>query len=171
MWKDITDYEDLYQISDEGVIKSLRKKKGMSITGVPFYKPDTILKQKTTQFGYKSVGLLKSGKRKWFFVHRLVIESYLGKRPSPSYQVNHKDGDKTNNHIKNLEWVTSSGNHLHAYRSGLRSMKGENHNNRKLDVEKVAQIRASKKRNCDLAREFNVSPSLIVMIKKGQVWT
>lgn len=72
--------------------------------------------------GYATVGLQINGKKKMFFVHRLVICFFdpLGYALSEKYmQVNHKNGNKLDNHIDNLEWVTPSQNTKHAYDNGL----------------------------------------------------
>lgn len=71
--------------------------------------------------GYEVVGLHKNGVRKYFYVHKLVATVYL---ENDGYDtVNHKDGNKRNNHVSNLEWCTDSYNTHHAYRTGLHSWK------------------------------------------------
>lgn len=69
--------------------------------------------------GYLRLGLLTGGKRKFFNIHRLVAQSFI---PNPDNKpfVNHIDGDKSNNHVENLEWCDQSENMKHAYRTGLK---------------------------------------------------
>lgn len=81
-------------------------------------KRGNILKGKTTWDGYKEVVLSDCGRRRSVRVHRLVMECFVGECPD-GLQVNHKDGNKFNNHIDNLEYVTNVENSHHAYRTGL----------------------------------------------------
>jgi len=92
---------DHYAVSEDGRVWS--------------YKTDKWLKPATTSNGYKSVRLNNKTQN----LHRLVAEAFCDK-PEGCNQVNHIDGDKTNNHASNLEWVTMSENHKHAYFTGIR---------------------------------------------------
>ena len=85
IWKDITGYEGLYQVSNLGRIKSKRK----------------ILKPIDGE--YLKVGLSKNGLQKTLYIHRLVAETFFGKS---KLQVNHKDENKHNNNINNLEFIS-----------------------------------------------------------------
>ena len=112
-WKDIKGYKGYYQVSNLGRIKSLsrmicRPKNGKWLT------KDKILKQYTRN-GYKTIILLKNKIRKDFLVHRLVGLAFIPNIENKP-EINHKDGIKHNNNIENLEWVTKSENHLHAFR-------------------------------------------------------
>jgi len=105
-WKDIPGYAGYYQVSDLGNVRSLRYGKPL--------KP--IRKAK----GYLGVGLTVKKQVKQFLVHRLVLLTFIG--PSPLI-VNHIDGDKTNNHLSNLEYVTYQENTNHAIATGLTPAK------------------------------------------------
>lgn len=157
---DILGYEGLYKVSDEGVIISCQKKHGF------LTKEQKNLKPKINK-GYESVGLRKEKKTKWLLVHRLVYSNFIGEIPH-KLQINHKDGNKRNNRIENLEVVTSSENLKHAFRTGLKSLKGEKHNNRKLNWEDVLFIRKSTLKNCELAEKYNVSRAMITHIKNPE---
>lgn len=98
-FKVIEGYSDYY-IGDGGVVFSLRRK--------------CYLFQDKTQDGYLYVGLSKNGKQKKFLVHRLVAFAFLPKMQDAD-MVNHKDGNKANNDVSNLEWITHSGNMRHYY--------------------------------------------------------
>ena len=100
-WKDIVDYEGLYQVSNLGRVKSLNYKQ----THKQLLLKPTI-KKKT---GYCQISLSKNGKKKLYLVHRLVAKAYLINQDNLP-QVNHKDEDKTNNKVDNLEWCTAKYN-------------------------------------------------------------
>lgn len=104
-WKYIKGYGKRYMVSDTGLVKSfMRNKKG------------DILNTHSNGLGYKYIGLYNKKKRKNHYVHRLVAEHHLKKINNA--EVNHKDLDKSNNNVDNLEWVTKSDNHKHAYTNG-----------------------------------------------------
>lgn len=109
VWKDIPNYEGLYQVSNLGNVKSLNyKKKGISKELKP-----------VLYFGkYKSVSLFKNQIKKVFLVHRLVAITFIPNNEDKPF-VNHKDGNKLNNIVENLEWVTNSENQIHAHKMKL----------------------------------------------------
>lgn len=104
-WKDIADYEGLYKVSSHGKVYSC-------ITG-------KILNTRLSSSGYLKVQLYKNNQPKTVYIHRLVASSFLDKK-SENLEVNHIDGNKTNNNIENLEWVTKSENQIHAIKNNLR---------------------------------------------------
>jgi|SRR5690625_376505 len=108
VWKDVKDYEGIYQVSNLGRIKSFIRCEGK------------ILKGYVNEDGYIRIGLHKNRKRKIFMVHRIVAQQFLDKR-KPKQEINHKNGDKQDNNVKNIEWVTPSENSFHAWNSGLHS--------------------------------------------------
>ena len=81
-----------------------------------------ILKPDISNCGYLRVDIYKNKKHKKISVHRLVAIAFIN-NPNNLPEVNHKDGDKTNNSVENLEWVTSSENDYHAYLTGIKSAK------------------------------------------------
>ena len=103
IWKDIKGYEGLYQVSNFGRVKNLRRDKVLKLS---------------ERGGYLRVALTINYNSKWFSVHRLVAQCFL---PNVNNlpQVNHKDGVKTNNNISNLEWCTNKENSRHAWRNNL----------------------------------------------------
>lgn len=103
MWKDIKGYEGYYQVSDKGQVRR-------------FYKDryPKLLKNRPSA-NYYTVSLSKNCEKKTFAVHRLVAEAFLEKPvTNEPLEVNHKDGNKLNNNVSNLEWVTQRENLLHA---------------------------------------------------------
>jgi|LGOV01.1.fsa_nt_gb hypothetical protein len=117
IWKNIVGYEGSYQISNKGRVKSLNRKmrnknkQSSSIIKERFLKP-------TLNVGYLAVSLSKKSKTKTFKVHRLVALHFV-KNTFNKPQVNHIDGDKLNNKVENLEWLTASENCKHAWDLGI----------------------------------------------------
>lgn len=118
VWKPISGWEGIYEISNYGRVKSLERMTSTGNRGVPerIRKPN-IMK------GYHCVTLRYDRKVKVYRIHRLVIEAFGEAQPTIEHQVNHIDGDKSNNCIWNLEWVTPKENTDHAFNTGLRPRK------------------------------------------------
>lgn len=106
VWKDIKGYEGLYQVSDMGRVRS---KNG-------------VLHLNTNTYGYKHITLSKGDVQKTVVVHRLVSDAFID-NPHNKPQINHIDGNKENNAVVNLEWVTQGENNRHAIRASLRKVK------------------------------------------------
>lgn len=124
IWKSIKDYEGLYQISNYGRVKSLEKYVKRRKCGIKYF-PEIIMKPVSDKDGYLSVTFNVDGKAKTFKVHRLVAQAFIP-NPNDKPQVNHKDGNKKNNNVDNLEWVTGKENIQHAYKTNLMNQSGEN---------------------------------------------
>lgn len=101
IFRDIKDYEGIYQITDTGKVYSLRYKR--------------FIYTSIDRYGYEQCLLYKNGKHKTKKVHRLVAESFIP-NPENKPQINHKDGIRNNNSLDNLEWATNSENQYHSYR-------------------------------------------------------
>ena len=113
IWKDIKGYEGYYEISNIGRVRSVSR-----IINHPKLVKQNIFERLLnldSQNGYKSVRLSKEHKSKKCFVHRLVAQAFI-KNPDSKGQVNHKDGDKSNNKVDNLEWNTAKENITHVDR-------------------------------------------------------
>ena len=106
-WRDVVGYEGLYQVSDQGRVKSLERKVPIGY-GERTVK-ERILKPKTDRYGYLIVSLYAGGKRKTLRVHRLVCEAFH-ENPDNKPQVNHINEIKTDNRASNLEWATAREN-------------------------------------------------------------
>lgn len=103
-WRDIKDWEGLYQVSNMGRVRSLGKNFIRS-DSKPYTRPPRILKQLTYKNGYMKVELTKRGFAKRYYVHRLVAQAFI---PNPDNlpEVNHKDENSSNNVSENLEWCS-----------------------------------------------------------------
>ena len=119
IWKDIPNYEGLYQVSNLGRVKSLPR-----LHGTIYWKNEIILKINIARNGYAGVFLQKEKSKKRVSIHRIVAQTFL-ENYDEKLQVNHKDGNKLNNNIDNLEMMTASENQQHSRKLGLQiSLKG-----------------------------------------------
>lgn len=159
VWKNITNVVKCYEISNLGRLRSLQK----GYEG-------RILKFSKDKKGYLVCRLEINGKKKTVKIHRLVAISFV---PNPEHkpQVNHKDGDKTNNNCTNLEWVTNEENIRHAVENGLRGTRYGNECNRsKIDEKHVMKIFESALSIPELAKLYGVTNTSIRCIKNGKSW-
>lgn len=128
IWKPIKGYEGLYEVSNTGKVKSVKRTMKYEATGkvqTTHERVLTLISSKLTKRHPKPlyhVELWKDNKRTVKMIHRLVAETFIP-NPDGKPQVNHKDGNRDNNRVDNLEWCTCSENSLHAYRTGLSSPK------------------------------------------------
>lgn len=114
IWKDIAGYEGKYQVSNRGRVRSLEYHNMRGIKRIGFLRPTVVGRG----IGYLRVALSRKHKLTSFMIHRLVALAFI-ENPHNLPQVNHKDGNKHNNNVDNLEWCTNSYNQLHAYANGL----------------------------------------------------
>lgn len=129
--------------------------------------------QRGNDYSYKVVCLSdNNGKPRFVKVHRLVASKFV---PSDdeTLEVNHIDGNKSNNNADNLEWVTSRENKIHAWENGLYTHKGESHYLSKLtddDVRKICEMLSSGCRAKEVADLFDTTKDVINNIKSGRSW-
>lgn len=125
------------------------------------------------QFGYFQVQLWRNGTKVTKKVHRLIAQAFI---PNPKKLpfINHKDGNKWNNHVRNLEWCTNAENQAHAKKLGLNAF-GERHGGAKLTEKQVLKIRdlyaAGNQSYRKLAKRFGVSAGTICAIVRRKLWT
>lgn len=122
-WRDIPGFEGRYQVSDLGRVKSLPfMQRYLLRNGQEAYRRtrERCLATQVQNSGYTIVHLHLNNVRKAHTVHTLVALAFLPERPTPKHEVNHKNGVKGDCTVQNLEWVTRSENHRHAFATGLR---------------------------------------------------
>jgi len=167
-WRDIPGAEGAYQVSNHGRIRGLdrtvqRGNDTLRISGRPICTPPK-------SNGYLHFKLAAGQRSTYPMVHQAVAAAFLGPYP-PGHAINHRDGDKTNNHLANLEYVTPAQNTRHAIAIGL-TATGEASANAKLTSANVKAIRAAKgKRTAKaLARQYGVSHLYIPLIWSNKRW-
>lgn len=166
-WRDIEGYDGLYQVSNKGRVKSSDRVQ-LTPRKLPYMRKGRILKQQECR-GYKTVSITRLGKKKTLLVHRLVSEAYI-KNPENKREVNHIDGDKSNNNSKNLEWSTRLENASHARKTGLYQL-GEDREVSKLDDIKVLTIRTmTHLRGKDFGKLYGVAENTVLCARRGKTW-
>lgn len=154
LWKEISGYEGRYAVSTSGRVISLLY--GMDV------------RKKTDKWGYHAVALNFNGKKRSFFVHRLVAMAFIDGATEKRNQVNHKDGKKTNNNADNLEWVSCKENVAHALSTGLAN------NGRitrpKLTEDQVIAIRQSLQPTSFLKALYGVGEGCIQSVRSRKSW-
>lgn len=159
-WKDIKGWEGLYKISTYGNILNIRS--------------NNILSQRVNSSGYPHRLLCNKKFKKNYLLHRLVALHFIPNLCNKP-QVNHKDGNKLNSHVSNLEWVTPSENCQHSHYNGLQiPAVGEKAHRSKLS--KIQALEIIKLSSCGfsgvyIANIYNVTPSTICALLKGRTWS
>ena len=155
VWKDIEGFNGKYQVSNYGNVRSFSR-----------WKNGGLLKFGKTKTGYYFVNLVKNGRKdvKDFRVHRLVAIAFLD-NPKNLPEVNHIDGNKLNNHVDNLEWVSREDNIRHAVKTGLIPIRlGKLNSNSKAVIQKRKDGTVVKEWDsvADIHRELGYSTNSII---------
>lgn len=171
--KDIPGYGGRYQVDDLGAVYSTINTRGNKV-------PAHQLKQRVGSCGYMVVQLRRNGKNENRLSHTLVARAFHG--CAGTLEVNHIDGNKRNNSVSNLEYVTHKDNVQHAHRTGLTNpAKGERVSRAKLSSDVIQAIRkdVARVRNGGraphgamkaLSQKYGVSPSALDHVAKGDSW-
>lgn len=147
-----------YYVTEEGVVYGMR---GFAL------KPDV------SKVGYERVVIYyKDGSKSRESVHRFVAKHFI---PNPENKpvVNHKDGNKLNNNVENLEWCTHKENSEHASDNGLFTFCGENHHEAKYTesyIRQVCELLQDGFRNKEISERLGINKSMVSMIRRGQSW-
>jgi hypothetical protein len=163
-WKSIINYEGLYEISSFGNIKSLYSTKILKL-------------KKNKKFKYLAINLHKNNICKTFYIHRLVLETFIGPCPL-GMECRHLDGNPKNNKLENLCWGTRSENRKDAIKHGTfyfcPGYKGSKNPNVKLNNWKVRIIKRLLEdeylTQIEIAEIFNINPRTISAINKNKLW-
>jgi len=164
-WKDIPGYEGLYQINKMGQVKNIRFGREMPL------KPGLM----RDYYGYR---LSKNGKSRTERPNRLVLMAFA-RLPNENEQANHKNGDKLDNRLDNLEWVTPSENVIHSFEILGREKPvppryfGQNHPRSKITNKQAKEIYLAYKKGegiASLARKYNIGETTVRHLVKGDTW-
>ena len=170
-WRDAVGFEGVYEVRCRGQVRRVLQSSGT-------YAGRLLKPQYRNPDGYPAVMLYRNQKGCSRFLHRLVAEAFLGPRPA-GMEVNHKDGNKRNPDVNNLEYVSPSQNRKHAVDTGLlyvspeRRARGQKIGASKLDPSKVEAIvrrHAEGAHVIALARYYGVSRQTIWKITSRQTW-
>lgn len=166
IWKDVVGYEGYYMVSNMGRIKNIKERMNTCV--------GRILIGGTNPQGYRISKFYKDGVRFYKTLHSVVAEAFLGKRKD-GYCVNHKDGNKKNNCIENLEYITVHENNVHAKENGLlRPNYGEKSGTAKLKNKDIYDIRNKYKNKentqKELAEMYGVAVPCISRIVNRKRW-
>lgn len=156
VWKPVTRFEGLYEVSSNGRVRSLDREVRHRWGGIAI-KRGKNLKGREDKNGYLFVSLCTDGVSISAKLHRLVAEHFLP--PSSFPEVNHKDFIKANNAATNLEWVTRKGN--------------QEHRAKKLTPEMASEIRASRETGMTfkaIAEKFGISAPTALKVTRGEIW-
>ena len=180
IWKDVLDARG-YQVSNLGRVRSFWTKcTGYHAKNKPFVS-NTVQRMIPPKFlptGYAQVQLYPDGTEKHKYIHRLVLEAFVGPCPQ-GMEACHNDGDRKNNSVDNLRWDTKRGNmadavkmgHMHG--GGENHCHGENHHFASLSnkqVLKIRQLASGGVRNIDIAKRFNITGALVWKIVSRYSW-
>lgn len=159
-------FNSVYKVSNLGRVKSMARMHGT------IYKGDRIIKQRIKKNGYLEASLCSDARPKFFLIHRLVGISCL-RNPDNLPQINHIKGCKLDNRAIRIEWSTQSDNQKHGYAIGVSRQDGEFHATKKLNWDKVREIRKLHSEGIDkftLGNQFGVHFGHINNIIAGTFW-
>lgn len=160
VWRPVPGYEGRYKVSNQGRVYTAGVRPGMR-------RPERCRGRE------RRVDLWDAqGRSRHWFVHQLVAHAFLGPPPTPRHQINHRDGNRDNNAVTNVEWVTPSENRLHACRV-LGKGRGSRNGRAKLTEAQARRIKQRLARGDslgELARAFGVSHAAVWLIRTGKNW-
>lgn len=150
--------DDRYEITECGIIRNKNNKK--------------IKSQYVSSTGYYMISISKNGKTNPYKVHRLLADNFI-KKIDGKTSINHKDGNKLNNCLSNLEWCNHLENMQHAFNTNLVNNTGSNNGMAKINETIAKEIKLMLKNKISqqkIADKFNVSRSLVLGINTGRLW-
>ena len=162
VWKKIEGFEN-YEVSNYGNVKGLKIKTNFG-SSFKIY-PERIINPWKDKKGYLYIDISYFPNKKRFLLHRLVAIHFINNKENKP-QINHKDGNKSNNCVENLEWCTAKENLKHAVDTGLNKKEGVDNYKSKFSKEDIINIRKIKGSQQSIANIFNVSQTCIGSIKR-----
>ncbi len=175
VWLPVQGYEGLYEVSNLGNVKRLSRISKNSL-GRDTRLPELIMKPiESKKQGYFRIGTSKDGRHKMNAVHRLVALAFIP-NPENKPQVNHKDGDKGNNKLDNLEWCTAKENKIHAHQVlKIKMPQGEGASGAKYSevfITKILDLRfKGGLRYTDISAITSVHKDYIGLVCRGERWS
>lgn len=169
IWKPIPGYEDTYEVSSQGRVRSIDRFVHFTDGRKRFFK-GVVRAVYFDDFGYPKTTLKKQGKNERVHIHVLVALAFIGPRPD-GLQVCHNDGNPKNCRKGNLRYDTPTGNHADKIKHGTH-LQGERAGNAKLTESVIRRIRELRGRYTgrQLAKMFGTSPAHVCNIQKGVRW-
>jgi hypothetical protein len=164
IWKPVLGFEGFYEVSQEGQIRSIARQHPK----IKRWMGGGIVKPILGSRGYFVINLTKTGVRKQLFLHKIVLEAFIGLRPI-GYEACHNDGNPINCRIENLRWDTKSNNHQDKKKHGTWQV-GEKANNVKLTNLIVLEIRSKKLTASQAVKEYGLSLTNAKRIVNFQTW-
>lgn len=172
IWKPVVGLEDAYEVSSQGNVKSISRE--YVINGGVYKKKPVLLKGSVSRNGYHRHTLSFLDKRVYKNTHRIVAEAFI-LNPENKPQINHKDGNKLNNSVSNLEWCDAKDNLNHAYRTGLAKGKAGIQNSMAVlseqQVLEIVTLYRSGMKQVDIAKKFGQKFQNISCIVNGKSWS
>jgi hypothetical protein len=167
IWMPVAGYEGAYEVSSLGRVRNVERK--VRAKGNAFRTVRSRIRIPCYVNGYPAVKLSIGNKSKTEIIHRMVLEAFVGPRPSLMHDACHGDGSRTNNSIDNLRWGTKHENKEDAFKHGV-APHGERVGNSKLSAEFVFSVLADTRSGADIAKEIGVNRSTINKIRSGRSW-
>lgn len=167
IWKPVPGYDGRYEVSNLGMVRS------WCVNGHPKQRLQVpkILRPSRKRRGYLELSLSNNNKKKYKKVNVLVIEAFVGAKPTKKHECAHNDGNPSNNKLENLRWATSKENSEDMETHGTRP-RGDRHGCAKLTTQQVLEI-ISIRKDIDaklIAPRYGVSPSTINRVRSRQLW-
>lgn len=166
-WKNIPDWDDFYEVSDAGRVRS-KTRKVNARGGKTAIRRGKVLKPVCKQGRYLAVTLSDNDRRKQHLIHNLVTVTFIGPKPKNT-QVCHTNGNKHDNRLVNLRYGTVDENTADRYKND-EIAHGENHGMAKLTEKQVRHILTCKESNLALSLKYDVTEDHVANIRRGRVW-
>jgi hypothetical protein len=170
MWKQVVGFEGFYEVSDTGIVRSVRRSIMRHKRSV--VREGKVLTPRLHQFKYLKVSLSRKNVTYTRLIHRLVLEAFIGPCPS-DMECCHNDGNASNNRIDNLRWDSHRAN-MSDQTLHETSNRGERHGRAKLTEDQIFEIKRRLKAGelqREIAFDFEVSGPTVSRIKSGHAWS